>query len=150
MDGGQIRKRGIALGFGFNILDCNRIEGDVRNGVAFIVNHIGSAVFPYLYRRYNVVQKGFVRNEIHYSCDGRAVNAAGIKRSGNHNGQFACDFTYQRLRHVDIALHGLLYIFPVRIILAVKNADAVHSDDIPALEIVHGGTFLNNGFLFIY
>ncbi len=131
-------------------MDGNRIKGDVRNGVAFVINHIGPAVFPYLYGGNNVVQKGFVRNEIHYSCDGGAVNAAGIKRSGNHDGQFACDFTYQRLGHIYIALHGLFYIFPVRIILAVKNADAVHSDNIPALEIVHGSAFLDNGFLFIY
>ena len=75
------------------------------------------------------------------------VNSLCIERRGHHDGQIAGDFADQRLRHIDIALHGLLYILAVRIVFAVKDTDAVCTDDISPLEIMHGGALVNDGFL---
>ena len=72
-----------------------------------------------------------------------------VQRSGHHDGQLSCDFADQRLRYINIALHGLLHIFPVGIILAIENTDAVHADNISPLEVVHGTAFVYDGFFLL-
>ena len=77
------------------------------------------------------------------------MNAVLIQGSGYHDGQFAGDLADQGLRHIDIALHGLLYVLAVGIVLSVENADAVHADDVSPLEIVHGAALIDDGFLLL-
>ena len=77
------------------------------------------------------------------------MDTIGIQRSRHHNGQFSGNLTDQWLRHENIALHGLFYVFAVRIIVSVKNADAVRPDDISPLKIVHGTALVNDGLFFI-
>ena len=54
------------------------------------------------------------------------------------------------LTNVDVPLHGLLYVFPGGVVVAVKNADAVRADDVAALEAVHTDTLINHGALFFH
>ena len=40
---------------------------------------------------------------------------------------------------------GLFYIFPVRVVLAVKQADAVGADEVAPLKAVHADPLVHNG-----
>ena len=136
------------MGLGLNILNRNGFKRYIGNGIARFVDHIGSAVFSNLDGRNNVVQKGLGRYKIYDADDGGTLDSVFIQGRRDHNGQFPGNFADQRFRNIDVALHGLFYIFAVGIILSVKNTDAVQADNISALEIVHGGAFIDNGLLF--
>ena len=73
---------------------------------------------------------------------------AGIKRRRHHDRQLPGDFADQRFRYIDVSRHGLFYVLPVRIILSVENAVAVHADDVAPLEAVHPDAFVHNGLFF--
>ena len=60
-----------------------------------------------------------------------------IDGRGYHDGQVPCDLADQGFGYIDVPLHGLHDIFPVGVVLAVKNADAVRADDIAPLKAVH-------------
>lgn len=89
------------------------------------------------------------RHKIDHAYDIGPMAPARIERRGHHDGQLPCDLTDQRLRNINIALHGLPYVFPIRVVLAVENADAVGADDVAALEAVHGHALVDDGALFL-
>ena len=66
----QFLQRRITLRLRFYILNRNRIQRDVGNGVTGLINHIGPAVFPHLNSRYNLVQKSLMRDKIDHTHDG--------------------------------------------------------------------------------
>ena len=88
-------------------------------------------------------------NKIDDACNGRTIDPIRIDWRRDHDRQFPCDLADQRLRYIDIALHGLFDIFPVGIILPVKDADPIHTNDISALEIVHGGALTDDGLFLL-
>ena len=149
MDGSQVLQGGVALGLGADVLDGDGIKDDVGNGIAGLVDHVGPAVLADLDGGYDIVQEGLGGNEIHHAHDGGAVNPVFVQGGCHHDGQFPGDFADQGLRYIDIALHGLLDIFPVGIVLSVENADAVHADEVPALEIVHGAALIDDGLFLL-
>ncbi len=55
MNGGQFAQRRIALRFSLNILNGNRIEGNIGNRIAGFIDHIGPAVFANLDSGYDIV-----------------------------------------------------------------------------------------------
>ena len=137
------------MGLGLNVLNRDRLKGDVGNGVAGLIDHVGPAVFAHLNGGDDIVQESLLRDKIHNTRNGGTVDSVFIKWSRNHNGQLSGNLADQRLRYIDIALHGLLHIFTVRIILSVKNADAVKTNNISPLKIVHGTALVDNGTLLI-
>ncbi len=130
----------------FNILSSNGIQGNIGNGIAGLVDHIGPAVLADLNGRDDVIQKSLRRDEVHNALN---LPSAGIKGCRHHNRQLPCNFADQRFRNIDIPLHGLLYILPVRIIISVEDADAVGVNDIAPLKAMQADPLVNDSALFI-
>ena len=149
MKGGAAFQGGVALGLALNVLCGDGVQGNVGNGIAGLVDHIGPAVFADLDGGDNIVQKGLLRHKIDHAHNLAVPASVLVKRRGHHDGQLACDFADQGLGHIDAALHGLLHIFPVRVVVSIKNADAVGSDDVAPLEAVHGDALVDDGALFL-
>ena len=78
------------------------------------------------------------------------MDSAGVDGGGHDNGQLSRNFADQRLGHIYVTLHRLDHIFPVGVVLAVKDAVAVQTDDVSPLEIVHFHPLLDNGAFFLH
>ena len=147
VDSGQLLQGGIALCLPLNILGGDGFQGDVGYGISILVDHIGTAVLADLDGGDDVVQEGLRRDEVHHACDKPAV---GVDGRGHHDRQLPGDFADQGLGDIDVPLHGLLDVFPVGIVLPVKNADTVQADQIAPLEAVEADALVNNGLLFLH
>ena len=149
MDGRQLFQGLVALGVPLNVLGGDGFQRDVGNGVAGFVDHIGAAVLTDLDGGDDVVQKSLRGDKIDHAHNPGALIAAGVEGGGHHDGQLPRNFADQRLGDIDIALEGLFYIFPVRVVLAVKQADAVGADEVAPLKAVHADPLVHNGPLLI-
>ena len=135
------------MGVPLHVLGGNGVQRHVGDGVAVFIDHVGAAVFAHLDGGHDIVQKGLRRHKVDHAHNLGAVASAGIEGGGHHDGQLAGDFAHQGLGHIDRALHGLLDVFPVGVVLAVEDAQAVGPDDIAPLEAVHGGALVDDGAL---
>ena len=129
-------------------MDGDRLQRSICDGIAGIVDHIGTAVFADFDGCYDIIQECFRGNEIDDAYDRRTLDPSFINRGGNHDGKFARYLTDQRFGYVDIALHCLLYVLTVRIVVAVKDTDAVRTDNVSALKSMHTDPFIYDRALF--
>ena len=146
MDGGQPFQGGVALGLPLHVLRGDGVQGDVGDGVAVFVNHIGPGVLADLDGGDDVVQEGLRRHKVDHARDPALLR---IYRRRHHDGELPRDLADQGLGDIDIPLHSLLDILPVGVILAVKNTDAVYANDVAPLEAVEADTLIDHSALFL-
>ena len=91
-----------------------------------------------------------MRNKVYHTGNRGPINPICVDWCRNHDGLFACDFADKRLRNINVPLHRLLHIFPVGIIVPVKNAVPVRADNIAPLEPMHADTLIDDCPLFLH
>ena len=119
-----------------------KIAVGVGDGVAVLVDYVGSAVFAELYTSHDVVEKFGIRNDDNAARCFAAGNAVFPDRSRDYDHQFAGQSGNGRSGYGDISFHRVLEVLAVGIVVAVE-AVPVRLDDVAALQFVILNGLLN-------
>ena len=119
-----------------------KLAVDVGDGVAVLVDYVGSAVIAELYSSHDVVEEFGIRNDDNTACYFAAGNAVFPDRSRDYDHQLAGQSGNCRLGYGDISFHRVLEVLAVGIVVAVE-AVPVRLDDVAALKFVALDGLLN-------
>ena len=115
---------------------------EVGDGVAVLVDYVGSAVIADLYASHDIVEEFGIRNDGNAARCFAVGNAVFPDRSRDYDHQFAGHSGNDRLGYGDISFHRVLEVLAVGIVVAVE-AFPVRLDDVAFLQFVTLNDLLN-------
>ena len=148
MDGSQSGQRRIRLGLFFDVFCADGIHDHIGDGGTVLVQHISTAVLAGMDGRHNITEKFFRGDKVHNARHFRVGHATLPHGSGHHDGQFTGRLADGRGGDENVAFYRTLEIFPVGIIIAVKQALAVFVQQIAPFHIIGFGPTVHQ-FLFL-